>query len=48
MKYAELSMKFRKFFELPSSPVAIRIIKDSSEQKTSIKPMRACSWFHGT
>jgi uncharacterized protein (DUF169 family) len=42
MKYAELSMKFRKFFELPSSPVAIRIINDSSEQKTSIKPMRYC------
>jgi len=42
MKYAELSMKFRKFFELPSSPVAIRIINDGSEQKTSIKPMRYC------
>jgi len=42
MKYAELSMKFRKFFELPSSPVAIRIINDTSEQKTSIKPMRYC------
>jgi len=42
MKYAELSMKFRKFFELPSSPVAIRILNDSSEQKTSIKPMRYC------
>ena len=33
MKYAELSMKFRKFFELPSSPVAIRIINDSSNKK---------------
>ncbi len=42
MKYAELSMNFRKFFELPSSPVAIRIINDSSEQKTNIKPMRFC------
>ncbi|MCX9082787.1 MAG: DUF169 domain-containing protein [Candidatus Methanoperedens sp.] len=42
MKYAELSMKFRKFFELPSSPVAIRIINDSSEQKTSSQPMRFC------
>ena len=42
MKYAELSMKFRKFFELPSSPVAIRIINDSSEKKTSSQPMRYC------
>lgn len=42
MKYAEFSMKFRKFFELPSSPVAIRIINDSSEQKTSNQPMRFC------
>jgi uncharacterized protein (DUF169 family) len=42
MKYADISMKFRKFFELPSSPVAIRIINDSSEQRTSIKPMRYC------
>lgn len=42
MKYAELSIKFRKFFELPSSPVAIRIINDSSEQKTSSQPMRFC------
>jgi uncharacterized protein (DUF169 family) len=42
MKYTELSMKFRIFFELPSSPVAIRIINDNSEQKTSIKPMRYC------
>jgi uncharacterized protein (DUF169 family) len=42
MKYSELSMKFRKFFELPSSPVAIRIINDTSEQKTSVKPMRYC------
>ncbi|CAG1005419.1 MAG: hypothetical protein MPEBLZ_03217 [Candidatus Methanoperedens nitroreducens] len=42
MKYAELSMKFRKFFELPSSPVAVRIINDSSEKKTSSQPMRFC------
>jgi len=42
MKYAELSMKFRKFFELPSSPVAIRIINDASEKKTSSQPMRFC------
>jgi len=42
MKYAELSMKFRKFFELPSSPVAIRIINDASEKKTSSQPMRYC------
>jgi len=43
MKYAEISTKFRKFFELPSSPVAVRIIKDGSEvQKTSTQPMRFC------
>ncbi|VVB56414.1 putative ArCR [uncultured archaeon] len=42
MKYAELSMKFRKFFELPSSPVAVRIINDASEKKTSSQPMRFC------
>lgn len=42
MKYAELSMKFRKFFELPSSPVSVRIINDNSEKKTSIQPMRFC------
>jgi uncharacterized protein (DUF169 family) len=52
MKYAELSMKFRKFFELPSSPVAIRIINDTSEQKTTKQPMRFCemvrrSGFYG-
>ncbi|VVB96130.1 putative ArCR [uncultured archaeon] len=43
MKYAEFSTKFRKFFELPSSPVAVRIITDNSqEQKTSAQPMRFC------
>ncbi len=42
MKYAELSSKFRKFFELPSSPVAVRIISDSSEQKSIPQPMRFC------
>jgi len=42
MKYAELSMKFRKFFELPSSPVAVRIITDGSEQKINAQPMRFC------
>ncbi len=42
MKYSEPSNKFRKFFELPSSPVAVRIIKDSSEQKTGSQPMRFC------
>ncbi|HEY9206957.1 MAG TPA: DUF169 domain-containing protein [Candidatus Methanoperedens sp.] len=43
MKYDEFSKKFRKFFELPSSPVAIRIITDSSqEKKTSAQPMRFC------
>ncbi|MCZ7355792.1 MAG: DUF169 domain-containing protein [Candidatus Methanoperedens sp.] len=43
MKYAELSTKFRKFFELPSSPVAVRIISDGSqEQKTGTQPMRFC------
>ena len=42
MKYAELSTKFRKFFELPSSPVAIRIINDGSEEKKSSQPMRFC------
>ncbi len=43
MKYDEFSKKFRKFFELPSSPVAIRIITDSSqEKKTSVQPMRFC------
>ncbi len=42
MDYAELSMKFRRFFELPSSPVAVRILSDSNEQKTSTSPMRFC------
>ena len=42
MDYAELSMKFRKFFELPSSPVAVRILSDGAEQKTSTSPMRFC------
>jgi uncharacterized protein (DUF169 family) len=43
MKYAELSTKFRKFFELPSSPVAVRIISDGlHEQKTNTHPMRFC------
>lgn len=42
MDYAELSMKFRNFFELPSSPVAVRIISKGSEQKTSTSPMRFC------
>ncbi|KCZ71161.1 hypothetical protein ANME2D_03193 [Candidatus Methanoperedens nitroreducens] len=42
MKYAEVSIKFRKFFELPSSPVAVRIISEHSEQKTSTQPMRFC------
>jgi len=42
MKYAELSTKFRKFFELPSSPVAVRIVQENSEQKTSAQPMRFC------
>ncbi len=35
-------MKFRKFFELPSSPVAVKIISDSSIQKTASQPMRFC------
>lgn len=42
IKYDELSAKFRKFFELPSSPVAVRIITEGSEQKTSKQPMRFC------
>ncbi len=42
MKYAEISTKFRKFFELPSSPVAVRIISNGSEQKTSTQQMRFC------
>ncbi len=43
MKYAELSSKFRRFFELPSSPVAVRIITENGkEQKTSTQPMRFC------
>ncbi len=42
MKYSESSNKFRKFFELPSSPVAVRIITDVSEQKTGSQPMRFC------
>lgn len=42
MKYADHSMKFRKFFELPSSPVAVRIINDASEKKTATQPMRFC------
>ncbi len=42
MKYSESSNKFRKFFELPSSPVAVRIITDTSEQKTRSQPMRFC------
>lgn len=40
--FMELSSKFRKFFELPSSPVAVRILSDGKEQKTSMQPMRFC------
>jgi uncharacterized protein (DUF169 family) len=42
VKYAELSTKFRKFFELPSSPVAVRIINENTEQKSATQPMRFC------
>src|SRR5574340_1023487 len=42
MKYAELSIKFRKFFELPSSPVAVRIITENSPQRINNQPMRFC------
>ncbi len=42
MNYSELSTKFRKFFELPSSPVAVRIISDGTDKKTSTAPMRFC------
>jgi uncharacterized protein (DUF169 family) len=42
VKYAELSTKFRKFFELPSSPVAVRIINENTEQKSAGQPMRFC------
>ncbi len=43
MNYEKLSKKFRKFFELPSSPVAVRIISDESQEKTkNIPPMRFC------
>lgn len=42
MSYEELSKKFRKLFELPSSPVAVRIISDESQEKKSIPPMRFC------
>lgn len=42
MNYSGSSVKFRKFFELPSSPVAVRIINDGSEQKTGSQPMRFC------
>lgn len=42
MKYSQSSAKFRKFFEFPSSPVAVRIINAGSEQKTSTQPMRFC------
>ncbi len=42
MKYAELSTKFRKFFELPSSPVAVRILNENQEQKSAGQPMRFC------
>lgn len=43
MKYAALSKKFRKFFELPSSPVAVRILgEDSKEEMNDSPPMRYC------
>ncbi|MBE0522396.1 MAG: DUF169 domain-containing protein [Candidatus Methanoperedenaceae archaeon] len=43
MNYAGLSKKFRKFFELPSSPVAVRILgNDSKEEVTDTPPMRYC------
>jgi len=42
MNYSELSTKFRKFFELPSSPVAVRILSDGTDKKTSTSPMRFC------
>lgn len=42
MKYGQISIKFRKFFELPSSPVAVRIINEGPEKKTEQQPMRFC------
>jgi len=39
--YSILSTKFRKFFELPSSPVAVNINHNGSEPENS-QPMRFC------
>jgi len=41
MKYEEISTKFRKFFELPSSPVAVKILK-TEDKKSTQSPMRFC------
>jgi uncharacterized protein (DUF169 family) len=39
--YREMSSKFRKFFELPSFPVAVKVLKN--EEKSNVNsPMRYC------
>lgn len=48
-KYAELSAKFRKFFELPTSPVAVKIIReDTGERSDELKPMRYCEMIRNS
>lgn len=40
MKYAEISSRFRRFFELPASPVAVKINSDKSPDE--LTPRRYC------
>lgn len=40
MKYAEVSSRFRRFFELPASPVAVKINSDKSHDE--LAPRRYC------
>ncbi|MCL7414534.1 MAG: DUF169 domain-containing protein [ANME-2 cluster archaeon] len=40
MKYAEVSSQFRRFFELPASPVAVKINSDKSPDE--LTPRRYC------
>lgn len=42
MTYADLSTKFRKFFELPTSLVAVKILRKIRDQPDKSPPMRFC------
>jgi uncharacterized protein (DUF169 family) len=49
MKYAEISNKFRKFFELPTFPVAVKIVQgETSEKADEMKPLRYCEMIRNS